>query len=91
MDKVTWHKTALLPHMDGSTVFAGWRQCAPLESKRLCAEAAQVNQLVWIGPVWILVMELWAGLELVDMFCYLGERLSEDGDADAAEEATVCV
>jgi len=32
-----------------------------------------------------------ASLELVDMFCYLGDRLSEDGDADAAEEATVCV
>jgi len=31
-----------------------------------------------------------ASLELVDMFCYLGDMLSVDGDADVAVEATVC-
>jgi len=31
-----------------------------------------------------------ARLELVDMFCYLGDMLSVDGDADAAVEARVC-
>jgi len=31
-----------------------------------------------------------ASLELVDMFCYLGDMLSVDGDADAAAEARVC-
>jgi len=31
-----------------------------------------------------------ASLELVDMFCYVGDMLSVDGDADAAVEARVC-
>ena len=31
-----------------------------------------------------------ARLELVDMFCYLGDMLSVDGDDDAAVEARVC-
>ena len=30
-----------------------------------------------------------AKLELVDKFCYLGDMLSVDGDADAAVEARV--
>jgi len=30
-----------------------------------------------------------ANLELVDKFCYLGDMLSEDGDADAAVEARI--
>jgi len=30
-----------------------------------------------------------AKLELVDKFCYLGDMLSVDGDADAAVEATI--
>ena len=30
-----------------------------------------------------------AKLELVDMFCYLGDMLSVDGDADAAVEARI--
>ena len=30
-----------------------------------------------------------AKLELVDKFCYLGDRLSVDGDADAAVEARI--
>jgi len=30
-----------------------------------------------------------ASLKLVDMFCYLGNTLSADGDADAAVEARV--
>jgi len=30
-----------------------------------------------------------ASLELVDMFCYLGDMLSVDGDADAAVQARV--
>jgi len=30
-----------------------------------------------------------ASLELVDKFCYLGDMLSIDGDADAAVEARV--
>jgi len=30
-----------------------------------------------------------ANLELVDKFCYLGDMLSVDGDADAAEEARI--
>jgi len=30
-----------------------------------------------------------ANLELVAMFCYLGDMLSVDGDADAAAEARV--
>ena len=30
-----------------------------------------------------------AKLELVDMFCYLGDMLSVDGDADAALEARI--
>ena len=30
-----------------------------------------------------------ASLELVDMFCYLGDMLIVDGDADAAVEARV--
>jgi len=29
-------------------------------------------------------------LELVDMFCYVGDMLSVDGDADAAAEARLC-
>jgi len=29
--KVIWHKTASLPHTDGSIVFARWRQCAHME------------------------------------------------------------
>jgi len=31
-----------------------------------------------------------ASLEIVDMFCYMGDMLSVDGDADAAVEARVC-
>jgi len=31
-----------------------------------------------------------ASLELVDMFCYLGDTLSVDSDADVAVEARVC-
>ena len=27
--KVIWHEAASLPHVDGSVVFARWRQCAP--------------------------------------------------------------
>jgi len=30
-----------------------------------------------------------ANLEVVDKFCYLGDRLSVDGDADAAVEARI--
>jgi len=30
-----------------------------------------------------------ANLELVDKFCYLGDMLSVDGDADAAVKATI--
>jgi len=30
-----------------------------------------------------------ANLEVVDKFCYLGDMLSEDGDADAAAEASI--
>jgi len=30
-----------------------------------------------------------ANLELVDEFCYLGDMLSEDGDADAAVKARI--
>ena len=30
-----------------------------------------------------------ANLEVVDMFCYLGDMLSVDGDADAAVEARI--
>ena len=30
-----------------------------------------------------------ANLEVVDKFCYLGDMLSVDGDADAAEEARI--
>jgi len=30
-----------------------------------------------------------ANLELVDKFCYLGNMLSEDGDADAAVKASI--
>ena len=30
-----------------------------------------------------------ASLELVDMFCYLGDMLSVDGDADAAVKVRV--
>jgi len=30
-----------------------------------------------------------ANLELVDNFCYLGDMLSVDGDADAAVEARI--
>ena len=32
-----------------------------------------------------------ANLELVDMFCYLGDMLSVEGDADAAVEARIRV
>jgi len=31
-----------------------------------------------------------ASLEIVDMFCYMGDMLRVDGDADAAVEARVC-
>jgi len=31
-----------------------------------------------------------ASLEFVDMFCYLGDMLSVDGDADAGAEASIC-
>jgi len=30
-----------------------------------------------------------ANLEVMDKFCYLGDMLSVDGDADAAVEATI--
>ena len=30
-----------------------------------------------------------ANLEIVDKFCYLGDMLSEDGDADSAVKATI--
>jgi len=30
-------------------------------------------------------------LELVDKFCYLGDMLSVDGDADAAVETRICI
>ena len=43
-----------------------------------------------IGPVWILLMVL-ASVQLVDMFCYLGDMLSVDGHAAAAVEARVSV
>jgi len=32
-----------------------------------------------------------ANLELVDKFCYLGDMLSVDGDADAAVEARILI
>jgi len=32
-----------------------------------------------------------ANLELVDKFCYLGDMLSVDGDADAAVEAGILI
>jgi len=32
-----------------------------------------------------------ANLEVVDKFCYLGDMLSVDGDADAAVEARICI
>ena len=32
-----------------------------------------------------------ANLELVDKFCYLGDMLNVDGDADAAVEARICI
>jgi len=54
----------------------------------LCVEAAQINQLVCIGPVWILVNGNGANLELVDEFCYLGDMLSVD---DAAAVEVECV
>jgi len=31
-----------------------------------------------------------ASVELVDKFCYVGDMLSVDGDADAAVKARVC-
>jgi len=31
-----------------------------------------------------------AGVELVDVFCYLGDMMSVDDDADAAAEASIC-
>ena len=36
-------------------------------------------------------MDIWASakLELVDKFCYLGDMMSVDGDADAAVEARI--
>ena len=30
-------------------------------------------------------------MELVDKFCYLGDMLSVDGDADAAVETRICI
>ena len=42
--------------------------------------------LVWIGPVWILVMVLVSSC----VFCYLGDMLSiDDDDGDAAVEARI--
>ena len=32
-----------------------------------------------------------ANLEVVDKFCYIGDMLSVDGDADAAAEARICL
>ena len=32
---------------------------------------------------------IYANLELVDKFCYLGDMLSVDGDADAAVETRI--
>jgi len=34
-------------------------------------------------------MDATANLELVDKFCYLGDMLSMDGDADAAVGASI--
>jgi len=33
MVRVIWHKAASPPHMEGSVIFARWRQCAPIYRK----------------------------------------------------------
>jgi len=59
-------------------------------SKSFLAEAVQINQLVQLGPVWILVIvQDGASTESADEFCYLGDMLSVDRDADAAVKARV--
>jgi len=42
-----------------------------------------------VTAYWILDIGASAKLELVDKFCYLGDMLSVDGDADAAVEARI--
>ena len=32
-----------------------------------------------------------ANMEVVDKFCYLGDMMSVDGDADATVEARICI
>jgi len=52
-------------------------------------EAAQINQLVWIMDRTSMDIGDGASLELMNKFCYVGDMLSVNGDADAAVEARV--
>jgi len=45
--------------------------------------------IVSISERYFLLICLYFILELVDKFCYLGDMLSVDGDADAAVEARI--
>jgi len=54
-------------------------------------EAAQINQLVWIMDRTSMDIGDGASLELMNKFCYVGDMLSVNGDADAAVEARVHV
>ena len=44
---------------------------------------------VLIGKQWHQLPELLHCIDIVDKFCYLGNMLSADGDADAAVEARI--
>jgi len=47
-----WHMAASPPHMDGSVVFAWWRQCAPIYSKPQNGCHDNVPRMCILGVRW---------------------------------------
>ena len=62
--------------------------CALWRSQRSVLATGCLNPITSAGRTSV---DIWASakLELVDKFCYLGDMLSVDGDADAAVEARI--
>ena len=57
-----------------------------------CIMQSQILEVINMhtrGNEYTLLFGAGANLEVVDKFCYLGEMLSVDGDADAAVEARI--
>ena len=63
-----------------------WHQLGYMQ---ICTSPQTDNHASIPGEGWHVQsdVKLFANLDLVDKFCYLGDMLSVDGDADAAEEA----